>query len=294
MMTVRDELVKIHEDTDSLVSLVGSGTDISRDLSDDLSRLSSEVQYALQDQSRATAEYVGALDDRLRDLRDRVASAIEDAGNKISWSNVGAGLIGGLFSLVGTTVAAKLVGSAIHEAAHSRPPTADELKERALLVLVAQIQNEQSWIPVETIIARATGANAILSPEDVRRILLLLATDGALESRSDEAGAPLRVNSRHPKSEEVLGIQASAKAPKLQRAAFVDLGPEFGVSMSRSEVDKVNNITIVKIKNEYIVRIDYSERNYAPMYYDSRPWSTKEEAERARLLAHSRLVGSPS
>jgi hypothetical protein len=302
---VRDELVRIHEDTDTLVSLVESGTDISRDLSQDLSRFNSDVQLALQEHSRATAEYVGELDDRLGDLRDRIVSSIEETGSllykgqkeqsdQISGSIVGAGLIGGLFSLLGTAIAGKLVSNAIHDAAQSRPPTPDELKERALLLLIAKIQNERSYIPVDTIVDRAAGANAILSVEDVRRILLLLAADGAIESKSDEEGAPIRINSGHPKGQEVLGDQAPVESAQLQRSSrdFVDLGPEFGVSMSRSEADQVNNIKIVEIKKEYIVRVDYSHGGYQK-YHDSRPYASSDEAEGVRLLAHSRLDGTP-
>lgn len=306
MPTVRDELVRIHEDTDTLVSLVESGSNISRDLSEDLSRFSSDVQLALQEHSRANAEYVGELDDRLRDLRDRIVSAIEKTGSllykgqkeqadQISGSIVGAGLIGGLFSLLGTAIAGKLVSNAIRDAAQSRPPTPDELKERALLLLVAKIQNEQSYIPIGTIVDRATGTNAILSAEDVRRILLLLAADGALESKSDEEGAPIRINLGHPKGQEVLGDRIPAKSAQPQRSSpdFVDLGPEFGVSMSRREADGVENIKIVNINNRYIVRVDYSPIGYNK-FHDSRPYTTREEAEGVRLLAHSRLNGTPS
>jgi hypothetical protein len=304
MPTVRDELVRIHEDTDTLVSLVESGTDISRDLSEDLSRFSGDVQLALQEHSRATAEYVGELDDRLRSLRDRIVSAIEETGSllykgqkeqadQISGSIVGAGLIGGLFSLLGTAIAGKLVSKAIHDAAQSRPPTPDELKERALLLLVAKIQNERSYIPIDTILERATGANAILSAEDVRRILLLLAADGALESKSDEEGAPIRINSGHPKGQEVLGDQAPVESAQLQQPSpdLVDLGPEFGTSMSRSEVDQVNNIRIIEIDKKFIVRVNYSDDRYT-RYHDSQPYTAREEAEKVRLLAHSRLDGT--
>lgn len=301
MSTVRDELVRIHEDADTLVSLVESGAGTSRELSEELSRFSSDVELALRDHSRATAEYVGELDDRLGDLRDRVVSAIEETGSliykgqreqadQISGSIVGAGLIGGLFSLLGTAIAGKLVSNAIHDAARSRPPTTDELKEKALLLLVAKIQNERSYIPVDTIVGRATGANAILSAEDVRRILLLLTADGAIEGKPDEEGAPIRINPRHPKGREALGDQTPKKPAQLQRSstAFVDLGPEFGVSMSRSEADKVNDIKIVEINEKYIVRVDYSHGGYYK-HHDSLPFTTRDEAEGVRLLAHSRL-----
>jgi len=288
------------------VSLVESSSDISRDLSEDLSRFSSDVQFALQEHSRANAEYVGELDDRLCDLRDRVVSAIEETGSllykgqkeqadQISGSIVGAGLIGGLFSLLGTAIAGKLVSNAIHDAAQSRPPTPDELKERALLLLVAKIQNERSYIPVDTIVERATGTNAILSAEDVRRILLLLAADGALESKADEEDAPIRINQGHPKGQEVLGEQTPAESAQMQRSSpdFVDLGPEFGVSMSRSEADQVKNIKIFEVNKQYIVRVDYSPSGYYRVH-DSRPYITREEAEGVRLLAHSRLDGTQS
>jgi hypothetical protein len=306
MPTVRDELVRIHEDTDTLVSLVESSSDISRDLSEDLSRFSSDVQFALQEHSRANAEYVGELDDRLRDLRDRVVSAIEETGSllykgqkeqadQISGSIVGAGLIGGLFSLLGTAIAGKLVSNAIHDAAQSRPPTPDELKERALLLLVAKIQNERSYIPVDTIVERATGANAILSAEDVRRILLLLAADGALESKSDEEAAPIRINLGHPKGQEVLGDKAPVESSQPERSLpdLVDLGPEFGVSMSRSEVNKVKNIQIIEISKRYIVRVYYTRDGHLNCH-DSQPYTTREGAEEVRLLAHSRLDGARS
>jgi hypothetical protein len=306
MPTVRDELVRIHEDTDTLVSLVESGSDISRDLSEDLSRFSSDVQLALREHSRASAEYVGELDNRLRDLRDRVVSSIEETGSllykgqkeqadQISGSIVGAGLIGGLFSLLGTAIAGKLVSNAIQDAAQSRPPTPDQLKERALLLLVAKIQNERSYIPIGTIVDRATGANGILSAEDGRRILLLLAADGALESKSEEEGAPIRINSGHPKGREALGDQAPMKSVEPQRSSpdFVNLGPEFGVSMSRSEADKVKNVEIVEINKEYIVRVNYLDRG-SLRQHDSLRYPTREEAEGVRLLAHSRLDGSTS
>ncbi len=301
MRTVRDELTRIHDDTDTLVSLVESGTDVSRDLSEDLSRFSGEVQLALREHSRATEEYVGQLDNRLGDLRDRVVSAIEATGHlfykgqreqaeQISGSVIGAGVIGGLFSLLGTAIAGKLVSNAIHDAAESRPPTPDELKEKALLLLVAKIQNERSYIPEKEIVDRATGANAILSAEDVRRILLLLVAEGSLESRTEEEAAPLRINARHPKGREALGDQAPASSAELKPSVpdFVDLGPEFGVSMSRSETDQINDISIVEIKQEYVVRVDYSRGGYS-RYHDSRRYTTREEAEGIRLLAHSRL-----
>lgn len=306
MPTVREELVRIHEDTDTLVSLVESGSDVSRDLSEDLSRFSSDVQIALREHSRANAEYVGELDDRLRDLRDRVVCALEKTGSllyqgqkeqadQISGSIVGAGLIGGLFSLLGTAIAGKMVSNAIHDAAESRPPTPDELKERALLLLVAKIQNERSYISLDTIIDRATGANAILSAEDVRRILFLLTADGALEKKSDEENAPIRINPEHSKGQHVLGgrIPKGSAQSESWSPRFIDLGPEFGTSMSRSEVGEVNYIRILEINKKYIVRVDYSHSGYV-RYHDSRPYITWEEAEAVRLLAHSRLDGKPS
>jgi hypothetical protein len=301
MRTVQDELARIHEDTDTLVALVESDTDVSRDLSEDLSRFSSDVQLALREHSRATEEYVGQLDYRLSDLRDRVASSIEATGRlfykgqkeqaeEISGSVIGAGVIGGIFSLLGTAIAGKLVSNAIHDAAKSRPPTPDELKEKALLLLVAKIQDERSYVPATEIIDRATGANAILSAEDVRRILLLLVADGALESKLGEEGAPIRINQGHPKGQEVLGDRTTAKSEQPERRPldFVDLGPEFGVSMSRMEVNAVTNIAILEINKEYIVRITYEPPGYHRVH-DSRPCTTREEAERIRLLAQSRL-----
>lgn len=306
MPTVREELVRIHEDTNSLVSLVESGADVSRELSEDLGRFSGDVQLALQEHSHATAEYVGELDDRLRDLSGRIVSAIEEAGrqlykgqkeqaNQISGSIVGAGLIGGLFSLLGTAVAGKLVSDAIHDAAQSRPPTADELKEKALLLLVAKIQNERSYIPVDTIVERAAGPNAILSAEDVRRILLLLTADGALESKFEEEGAPVRINSRHPKGQEVLGDNATVESeePEQSLPDLVDLGPTFGISMSRSEVDKVQNIHILEISNKYLVRISYLYKGDL-RFHDSPYYATRQDAEKVRLIAHSRLGGTSS
>lgn len=302
MPTVREELVRIHDDTNSLVSLVESGADVSHDLSEDLWRLNGNVQLALQEHSYATAQYVGELDDRLRDLSGRIVSAIEEAGrqiykgqkeqaNQISGSIVGAGLIGGLFSLLGTAVAGKLVSDAIHDAGQSRPPTPDELKEKALLLLVAKIQNERSYIPVDTIIDRASGANAILSAEDVRRILLLLTDDGALESKSDEESAPLRINPEHPKGQEVLGDPTSVETPPGPSSDFVDLGPEFGVSMSLSEADQVRNIKIFEVDKKYVVRVNYSTKGHYQVH-DSLSYTTREEAEKVRLLAQSRLDGT--
>lgn len=137
MPTVREELARIQHDTDALVSLAESGTDISREVSGDVSRLAGEVQLALREQSHATAEYVEQLDHRLRDVRDRVVAAIDAAGqllyrgqqeqaDQLSRAVVGGSLVGGLFSLLGTAIAGKLVSGAIHDAAASRPPTPDE------------------------------------------------------------------------------------------------------------------------------------------------------------------------
>jgi hypothetical protein len=127
----------------------------------------------------------------------------------------------------------------------------------------------------------------------VRRILLLLAADGVLESKTDEEGTPIRINSGHPKGQAVLGDQAPKKPAQLKQSLpnIVDLGPEFSISMSRKEVKEVNSIKIVQLEKRFIVRVYYTS-GFNTYNHDSRPCTTWEEAERVRLLVHSRLNGT--
>jgi len=301
MSTVKDELVRIQADTDALVTLVESGTDISRDLSEDLSRFGTEVQSVLEDISRATDDTVRLLDDRLADLRDRCVSAIEATGallyrgqqeqaSKIGGAVFGAGVVGGLFSLLGTAIAGRFISNAIHDASENRPATPDELKEKALLLLIAKIQDERSYVPVKDIMERAAGANAIVTPEETRRMLVLLSADGALERHSDAEDASLRLNLRHPKTD----VAARATLPptlrpqEVVRLEFIDLGPAFGVSLSPREAQEVNHIKIIEVDKKLVVRVDYSSLGRW-LYHDSEPCASREQAEAIRLLAHSRL-----
>lgn len=298
MSTVRRELERIHEDTGALVSLVESGADVSREVAEDLSRFSSEVQSALESHSRATAEYVGQLDYRLQDLRDRTVAAIEATGallykgqkeqaDQISGSMVVSGLVGGLFSMFGSVIAGKVIGDAISDAADRRPRTPDELKEKALLLLTARIQRERSFIPVEQILERASGQNAILTSQDARRILALLTADGVLEAKSDHDGAPLRLNPKHPRAQEVLGaeVEEPDQQEPPEQLQFIDLGPAFGLSLSNLESRTVYAVEVHHYNPGYYVRI----RN-ARTVWDSPKFKTREEADMLRLEVEGKLL----
>lgn len=301
MSSVKSELVRIQRDTESLVSLVDADADISRELSDDISRFADEVQTAVGHISAATSSTVEMLDEKLTDLRERCITAIENTGallhrgqqeqaKAIGGSVLVAGVVSGLFSLLGMAVAGRLVSNAISRSSKNRPTTTEELKEAALILLIAELQEERTLIPSDLVIERATGPQAILSEEETRRMLVLLCGEGALERESLSQDAPFRLNATHSKVKPILDRYLQTNPPPSPRGPrqhdFIDLGPDLGLSLSLERAEAVQMIRVEKASKGYQVVLHSDDDHH----YYSQKIQTHEEAERLRLEVQKKLT----
>jgi len=301
MSSVKSELLRIQRDTESLVSLVDADADISRDLSNDISRFADEVQTAVEHISVATSSTIEMLDEKLTDLRERCITAIENTGallhrgqqeqaKAIGGSVLVAGVVGGLFSLLGTVIASRLVSDAISHSSKNRPATAEELNETALILLLAELQEERAFIPSDLVIERAAGPQAILSEEETRRMLILLCGEGVLERESLGQDALFRLNVTNPKVKPILDRYLPTNPPPSPRCArqydFIDLGPDFSLSLSIERAEAVQEIRVQKDSKRYqvILRSDDGHNYY------SQDIQTREEADRLRLEVQKKLT----
>ena len=291
MPSVKDELVRIHQETEALVSLAESRADLSADVFQELRAFRDEVQAAISDHALVTGALLDGLGHKLDQIRERCVMAIEDAGallyqgqaeqaRAIGGSVLAGGVLSGLFSLLGTVVAGRLISDTISESSRNRPPNPEELKEKALLLVIAELEAERAFIPAEVILQRAAGGDqAIMSQEEARRMLLLLSAAGVLENPPGNKGSGFRLCRKHPKVTQTVDAYFRAAsgsgAPDASRegvdsqedqhevparSGFIDLGAPFGLTLSYKMAALVEYLQVHKSSpGRCVVRIKFSK-----------------------------------
>jgi len=309
MTTVRDELSRIQSDTEALVSLAESNSNVSAELVNELGDFRNDVNAALADISVTTETMVANLHQQLASFEDRVAKVItasallihkgqKEQAQEIAGSILTGSVVGGLFSMLGGAIAGRLISDSITESAANRPPTPDEFKAKALALLLARMEAERTYVSLDEITQRASSEKeGILSGEETRRLVLVLQADGVLEQSVNSTA--FRLSRQNPLAIEFLNAYSANKTTSSvlvsstrdsegkSRSDFLDLGPSFGLTLSYQKACQIESISISKVsQGKYKVLLWFGS--------DGRMINSKllkeDEAEQLRVDTQNKLA----